>query len=46
MQRRNDADAQLKAMRRLSPSAQYIVVFHPSTSVPSFAPEEHGEAFA
>lgn len=44
--RRNDADAQLKAMRRLSPSAQYTVVFNPATSVPSFAPEENGEVFA
>jgi len=44
--RRNDADAQLKAMRRLSPSAQYTVMFNPSTSVPSFAPEEHREVFA
>ena len=44
--RRNDADAQLKAMRRLSPSAQYTVVFNPTPSIPGFAPEEHGEVFA
>jgi hypothetical protein len=44
--RRNDADAHLKALRRLSPSAQYTVMFDPAPSVPSFTPEGHGEVFA
>ncbi len=44
--RRNDADAHLKAMRRLSPSAQYTVMFDPAPSVPCFTHEERGEAFA
>ena len=44
--RRNDADAHLKAMRRLSPSAQYTVVFDPAPSVPGFTPEGQGEVFA
>jgi len=41
--RRNDADAHLKAMRRLSPSAQYTVMFDPAPSVPCFAPEGRRE---
>lgn len=44
--RRNDADAHLKAMRRLSPSAQYTVMFDPAPSVPCFTHEERGEVFA
>ncbi|MFQ4138545.1 hypothetical protein PGN35_019745 [Nodosilinea sp. PGN35] len=44
--RRNDADAHLKAMRRLSPSAQYTVMFDPTPSVPGFTPDRHGEVFA
>ena len=44
--RRNDADAHLKALRRLSPSAQYTVMFDPTPSVPGFTREEHGEVFA
>ena len=46
MQRRNDADAHLKALRRLSPSAQYTVLFDPAPSVPGFNPEGQGEVFA
>jgi len=41
--RRNDADAHLKAMRRLSPSAQYTVMFDPAPSGSCFAPEGRGE---
>ena len=44
--RRNDADAHLKALRRLSPSAQYTVMFDPAPSVPNFTPEGLGEVFA
>jgi hypothetical protein len=44
--RRNDADAHLKALRRLSSSAQYTVMFDPTPSVPGFTREEHGEVFA
>lgn len=44
--RRNDADAHLKALRRLSPSAQYTVMFDPAPSVPGFTPDRHGEVFA
>ena len=44
--RRNDADAHLKALRRLSPSAQYTVMFDPAPSSPCFTPEGHGEVFA
>ena len=44
--RRNDADAHLKALRRLSPSAQYTIMFDPAPSVPCFTPEGHGEVFA
>ena len=44
--RRNDADAHLKALRRLSPSAQYTVMFDPTPSVPCFTPEGQGEVFA
>lgn len=44
--RRNDADAHLKALRRLSPSAQYTVVFDPAPSSPCFTPEGHREVFA
>jgi hypothetical protein len=44
--RRNDADAHLKAMRRLNPSAQYTVMFDPAPSVPCFTHEGHGEVFA
>jgi hypothetical protein len=44
--RRNDADAHLKALRRLNPSAQYTVMFDPSPSVPGFTPDRHGEVFA
>jgi hypothetical protein len=44
--RRNDADAYLKALRRLSPSAQYTVMFDPAPSVPGFTPDRHGEVFA
>jgi hypothetical protein len=43
--RRNDADAHLKALQRLSPSTQYTVMFDPAPSVPCFAPEGHGEVF-
>ncbi len=43
---RNDADAHLKAMRRLSPSAQYTVMFDPAPSVPCFTHEGQGEVFA
>ncbi|MBE9140680.1 hypothetical protein IQ254_26350 [Nodosilinea sp. LEGE 07088] len=43
--RRNDADAHLRALRRLSPSAQYTVMFDPSPSVPGFTPDRHGEVF-
>jgi len=44
--RRNDADAHLKALRRLSPSAQYTVMFDPAPSVPCFTHEGQGEVFA
>jgi hypothetical protein len=44
--RRNDADAHLRAMRRLSPSAQYIVVFDPAPSIPCFTPGNSEELFA
>ena len=44
--RRNDADAHLKALRRLSPSAQYTVMFDPAPSSSCFTPEGHGEVFA
>ncbi|MBD2230776.1 hypothetical protein [Phormidium tenue] len=44
--RRNDADAHLKALRRLSPSAQYTVIFDPAPSVPCFTHEGQGEVFA
>lgn len=44
--RRNDADAHLKALRRLNPSAQYTVVFDPAPSVPCFTHEGQGEVFA
>ncbi|MGF1567273.1 MAG: hypothetical protein ACFCVD_04255 [Nodosilinea sp.] len=44
--RRNDADAHLKALRRLSPSAQYTVMFDPAPSVPGFTSDRHGEVFA
>ena len=44
--RRNDADAHLKALRRLSPSAQYTVMFDPAPSVLCFTPEGPGEVFA
>jgi hypothetical protein len=44
--RRNDADAHLKALRRLSPSAQYTVMFDPAPSSPCFTPEGLGEVFA
>lgn len=44
--RRNDADAHLKALRRLTSSAQYTVMFDPAPSVPSFTPEGQGEVFA
>ncbi len=44
--RRNDADAHLKAIRRLSPSAQYTVMFDPAPSSPCFTPEGHGGVFA
>jgi hypothetical protein len=40
LRRRNDADAHLKAMRRLSPSAQYTVVFDPAPSILCITPEE------
>ncbi|MBD1916276.1 MULTISPECIES: hypothetical protein [Cyanophyceae] len=38
--RRNDADAHLKALRRLSPSAQYTVVFDPAPSILCITPKE------
>lgn len=38
--RRNDADAHLKALRRLSPSAQYTVVFDPAPSILCITPDE------
>ena len=44
--RRNDADAHLKALRRLNSSAQYTVMFDPAPSVPSFTPKGQGEVFA
>lgn len=44
--RRNNADAHLKAMRRLSSSAQYTVVFDPAPSSPCCIPEGHREVFA
>ena len=44
--RRNDADAHLKALRRLSPLAQYTVMFDPAPSVPCFTPEGHEDVFA
>ncbi|PSR18779.1 hypothetical protein C8255_05540 [filamentous cyanobacterium CCP3] len=44
--RRNDADAHLRAMQRLSPSAQYTVMFDPAPSSHCFTPEGHGEVFA
>jgi hypothetical protein len=38
--RRNDADTHLKALRRLSPSAQYTVVFDPAPSILCITPKE------
>ncbi|WP_196358197.1 hypothetical protein [Nodosilinea nodulosa] len=44
--RRNDADAHLNALRRLSTSAQYTVMFDPAPSSSCFASKGHGEVFA
>lgn len=44
--RRNDADAHLKALRRLSPSAQYTVMFDPNLDFPSTAANQESVVHA